>query len=287
MLSKQQGDDEKEEPQRQQTALAQEAPSTDSIAGKEVHKEEPIQTQTVPSSGSIDTLKVSKKTGKIIEIPFDKPAVGMTPLKTNGNPPLTTLNSGTSQLIVEGGGIVDLTTAQPNDSLLNIEAADSSATHSKGSKPRKGVQDPGSSVVPRKGVDPLGAINANQSSEGTSSPIKELTNVNVDTKTPLNKSDSPIKTNDQEHSEHTTHRITHPRKPVVVTDLEDVDDFEKYPIIQTSTTGEDYIIIGIVIVLGIWCSIFGALIFYRRAGEYWDRRHYRRMDFLVEGMYND
>uniref|UniRef100_A0A1B6D7U2 Uncharacterized protein n=1 Tax=Clastoptera arizonana TaxID=38151 RepID=A0A1B6D7U2_9HEMI len=53
------------------------------------------------------------------------------------------------------------------------------------------------------------------------------------------------------------------------------------------SSGKDYVLTGIAIFICIWGLIFGVLFFYKRAGEIWDRRHYRRMDFLVEGMYND
>lgn len=230
-------------------------------------------------------FKGSKKIDHVIEIPIGKPSSEL------GQPENIVSDNITPQLALEGGGIVDLTsTVKPNDGLTDIGMTGGDTDHSKGSKPRKGVQLPSSSV-PRKGVDPLGALNVSQSSVGvTSDPIKESTFAISDSQTSAIKIEMEplkIKPDQQQPNENLTPKISHHKKPVVVTDIEDVDDFEKYPIIQTSTTGEDYIIIGIVIVLGIWCSIFGALIFYRRAGEYWDRRHYRRMDFLVEGMYND
>jgi len=257
--------------------------STVHAAGKDIDHEENIKTSTqVIGLDSVDkAIKVNKKSDKVLEISLNKPPNGMSQSSVPSKVP--------PKFVLEGGDIVDLTsTAQPSSSLLETETGDDSANHSKGSKPRKGVQHPGSSIVPRKGVDPLGAFNSNQSSSSaTTGSTKEATI--GDSQTALNKSElikvQPV--HPQVNEQPTTKKIPHPKKPVVVTDIEDVDDFEKYPIIQTSTTGEDYIIIGIVIVLGIWCSIFGALIFYRRAGEYWDRRHYRRMDFLVEGMYND
>ncbi|EFN64265.1 hypothetical protein EAG_05287 [Camponotus floridanus] len=49
----------------------------------------------------------------------------------------------------------------------------------------------------------------------------------------------------------------------------------------------DYIIPVIITIVAL--PILGAAIFvlYRRGRDCWDKRHYRRMDFLIDGMYND
>lgn len=49
----------------------------------------------------------------------------------------------------------------------------------------------------------------------------------------------------------------------------------------------DYIIPVIITIIAL--PILGAAIFvlYRRGRDCWDKRHYRRMDFLIDGMYND
>lgn len=75
------------------------------------------------------------------------------------------------------------------------------------------------------------------------------------------------------------------KKPV--TSDKDSDDGDSHSFIESSSTGQDYVLTGVLIFVCIWASIFGGLFFFKRAGEFWDRRHYRRMDFLVEGMYND
>ncbi|XP_024889904.1 mucin-5AC [Temnothorax curvispinosus] len=49
----------------------------------------------------------------------------------------------------------------------------------------------------------------------------------------------------------------------------------------------DYIVPVIITIFAL--PILGAVIFvlYRRGRDCWDKRHYRRMDFLIDGMYND
>lgn len=172
-------------------------------------------------------------------------------------------------LLMEGGGKETpdhITFASPDSPSSDSEKPDGDV-HASGSKGRKGVPQI-SSIVPRKGVPEDGGNKSVTLDNKEHLPSNTPNEPTQTFKTPLLVS-------------------VHNKKPEYVSDKEDVDDFDKYSIIKTSTTGEDYVIIGIVIVIGIWFSVFGGLIFYRRAGEYWDRRHYRRMDFLVEGMYND
>lgn len=49
----------------------------------------------------------------------------------------------------------------------------------------------------------------------------------------------------------------------------------------------DYIVPVVITVVAL--PLLGAAIFvlYRRGRDCWDKRHYRRMDFLIDGMYND
>ncbi|XP_072743587.1 uncharacterized protein [Anoplolepis gracilipes] len=49
----------------------------------------------------------------------------------------------------------------------------------------------------------------------------------------------------------------------------------------------DYIVPVIITIIAL--PILGAVLFvlYRRGRDCWDKRHYRRMDFLIDGMYND
>lgn len=212
----------------------------------------------------------------------------------------TTVSKELTEFAMEGGGI-----GFPLQN-SSVKSRDDKVFHIKASKGRKGVNFPVSSVVPQKGaaaVDQLGNFLFNNTTietpadqRNSSRLVNSLSSSNntktaTDSKPPLsfnferiNKAQEKVQMQDKPIGVLNT---THSKKPEYVSDEKDDDDFDKYSIIKTSTTGEDYVIIGIVIVIGIWFSVFGALIFYRRAGEYWDRRHYRRMDFLVEGMYND
>lgn len=200
--------------------------------------------------------------------------------------PETKLESKISEYALEGGGVPQQTSSTL---ISNINVELEGESHSKGSKGRKGVAHEGSSVVPRKGVDNSEAQSVSNISPGNISLLESPTTSPVKISSKSNSSEVKHNSTNQTTPPHeeVTHQIIQAKKPEVVSDLGDANEFDTYTIIKTSTTGEDYVIIGIVIVIGIWFSVFGALIFYRRAGEYWDRRHYRRMDFLVEGMYND
>ncbi|KAG8296767.1 hypothetical protein J6590_049791 [Homalodisca vitripennis] len=201
-----------------------------------------------------------------------------------------------SPIAMEGGGVIQQASTLGNPNQAGILTEIDDGEHAKGSKGRKGVLDQFSSVVARKGVDPdgtgdhysLGGNNSSGKSVGLSS--KEST-VPVNTEKPasLNTTEDQthVQSNQLNEKNVGVQKISQAKKSEVVSDVGDTEDYDQYLIIKTSTTGEDYVIIGVVIVIGIWFSVFAALIFYRRAGEYWDRRHYRRMDFLVEGMYND
>ncbi|BFG01432.1 integumentary mucin C.1 [Drosophila madeirensis] len=51
--------------------------------------------------------------------------------------------------------------------------------------------------------------------------------------------------------------------------------------------GNDYIVPIVTVLLTVPLAIGVVTIMYRRFRELWSTRHYRRMDFLVDGMYND
>uniref|UniRef100_A0A1B6F8F7 Uncharacterized protein n=1 Tax=Cuerna arida TaxID=1464854 RepID=A0A1B6F8F7_9HEMI len=208
-----------------------------------------------------------------------------------------TRNKVISQIAMEGGGVIQQASTLGNPNQAGILTEIDESEHAKGSKGRKGVLDQFPSVVARKGVDPDGtedhfSVGGNNSSgKSVAQSAKESSSIPGSTEKPelLNttKDQTHVQSNQLNEKNIGVQKISHAKKSEVVSDVGDTEDYDQYLIIKTSTTGEDYVIIGVVIVIGIWFSVFGALIFYRRAGEYWDRRHYRRMDFLVEGMYND
>uniref|UniRef100_A0A1B6KZF1 Uncharacterized protein n=1 Tax=Graphocephala atropunctata TaxID=36148 RepID=A0A1B6KZF1_9HEMI len=205
------------------------------------------------------------------------------------------INSGTTnkiipQIAMEGGGVVQPASTLGNPALAGNSTVIEDGTHTKGSKGRKGVdENQVPSVVARKGVNQEGS---DHHSAGNNSLISENPTILKESTLPMN-TEKPVLLNITEYQaqgktnklNEKNQKVSHAKKPDFVSDEGDTEDNDRY--IKSSTTGEDYVVIGIVIVIGIWFSVFGALIFYRRAGEYWDRRHYRRMDFLVEGMYND
>ena len=49
----------------------------------------------------------------------------------------------------------------------------------------------------------------------------------------------------------------------------------------------DYVIPVVLVIMTVPLVIVLALFLYRKGSEFWERRHYRRMDFLIDGMYNE
>jgi hypothetical protein len=49
----------------------------------------------------------------------------------------------------------------------------------------------------------------------------------------------------------------------------------------------DYVIPIVLVILAVPLFIVLAVFFYKKSLEFWERRHYRQMDFLIDGIYND
>lgn len=49
----------------------------------------------------------------------------------------------------------------------------------------------------------------------------------------------------------------------------------------------DYVVPVVLVIMTIPLVIVLALFLYKKGSEFWERRHYRRMDFLIDGMYNE
>lgn len=49
----------------------------------------------------------------------------------------------------------------------------------------------------------------------------------------------------------------------------------------------DYIVPIVVVILSVPLVAILSSVLYKRGAEWWQHRHYRRMDFLIEGMYNN
>ena len=56
---------------------------------------------------------------------------------------------------------------------------------------------------------------------------------------------------------------------------------------STDLSRTDYVIPIVLVIMAIPLVIVLALFLYKKGSEFWERRHYRRMDFLIDGMYNE
>lgn len=89
----------------------------------------------------------------------------------------------------------------------------------------------------------------------------------------------------------TTLHIPKPKPTVTTVDGPEVNESRPSSRTKSSSLGMprkiDYIAPVIITIIAL--PILGAAIFmlYRRGRDCWDKRHYRRMDFLIDGMYND
>lgn len=92
-------------------------------------------------------------------------------------------------------------------------------------------------------------------------------------------------------SSHIEKHIPKPKPTVTTVDGPEIN--ESIPLSRTKNPPLgmprkiDYIVPVIITIIAL--PILGAVIFvlYRRGRDCWDKRHYRRMDFLIDGMYND
>lgn len=112
---------------------------------------------------------------------------------------------------------------------------------------------------------------------------------------PANVTTSPAKTtvihNATTTTPKTSSHIPKPKPTVTTVDGPEVNESRPSSRTKSSSLGMprkiDYIAPVIITIIAI--PILGAAIFmlYRRGRDCWDKRHYRRMDFLIDGMYND
>lgn len=178
------------------------------------------------------------------------------------------VNTNTDETKVSEPNIQPKEEGKPLRGLHFGELSDSHESMNSSVVARKGVD--GNSVVPRKGV----TLYKNNETDSDTHRTKINTNKTV----------ASVK---EEGVASRENQLSKAIKKKPVTSDKDSDDGDSHSFIESSSTGQDYVLTGVLIFVCIWASIFGTLFFYKRAGEFWDRRHYRRMDFLVEGMYND
>lgn len=218
------------------------------------------------------------------------------PMKTTIPGPNLTINGEIPRFASEGGGVE--ISASKNVTVKSIPVVSDASVKDKGgteigqpdTNPTRPVIEgkisTKSSVVPRKGapdiepsVSVINITNVNKISQ-TKNESHKLT-INTNKTIENNTLKNNIMPNNTEK-----HLVEIKKKPESASDITE-GDADEFSFIESSSTGKDYVLTGVAIFVCIWAIIFGALFFYKRAGELWDRRHYRRMDFLVEGMYND
>ncbi|XP_063224411.1 uncharacterized protein LOC134532091 [Bacillus rossius redtenbacheri] len=77
---------------------------------------------------------------------------------------------------------------------------------------------------------------------------------------------------------------TKPLKPAMTSDENETK--EQLEATDTPASKGDYIVPIIGIVLAVPMVVILFMFFYKRSAEFWERRHYKRMDFLIDGMYD-
>lgn len=119
------------------------------------------------------------------------------------------------------------------------------------------------------------------SSSSNNSEVKIADNVNATIKIETTQNDS--KSDD-------VYRANIPlkkkSKPLVTSDTDSEQKQQKIPQ-SSSAEKSDFVIPVVVLILAVPIVIVLAMLFYRKGTEFWERRHYSKMDFLIDGMYNE
>lgn len=187
-------------------------------------------------------------------------------------------------------------------------------------KPRKGVDqkmDPQmtntsfnqttsniESVIETASAEPV-HINSQLNTSTIDTPKLNVTNLHINNSLDrsMNSSTSPTSVNTTtSHTEATNHttpkasshiekHIPKPKPTVTTVDGPEPNESRLSSRTKNPPLGMprkiDYIVPVIITIIAL--PILSAVIFvlYRRGRDCWDKRHYRRMDFLIDGMYND
>ncbi|XP_063974134.1 uncharacterized protein LOC135160923 [Diachasmimorpha longicaudata] len=171
--------------------------------------------------------------------------------------------------------------------------------------PRKSVK---SSISPRKGVDPvypteqpITPVSIPESKTiklETSEDIQNKTSTSSTTeRTPydidLMKSIEKNETKIVKATEKITDKNFKPKPTVTMAGANDVVDVKpslgvptKIPPLGMSSK-IDYVVPVIITILVLPLFVLFVIFLYRNGRECWEKRHYRRMDFLIDGMYNE
>ncbi|XP_046993170.1 uncharacterized protein LOC124605490 [Schistocerca americana] len=75
-------------------------------------------------------------------------------------------------------------------------------------------------------------------------------------------------------------------KPLVTSDTDIEMKQQKSPQ-SSSSEKSDFVIPVVLLILAVPVVVVLAMLFYRKGTEFWERRHYSKMDFLIDGMYNE
>ncbi|XP_046748808.1 uncharacterized protein LOC124412730, partial [Diprion similis] len=190
--------------------------------------------------------------------------------------------------------------------------------NTQGKKPAK------SSIVPRKGVsedeklsgikvdnrEDLSRLNNSEMLSKNLSPSEGFSSTSTSTELPvISKLTTPVIDNSEHPKSKLNHnksdstqlkisseninvsQVSHRAKPTFT--IGEGKDDEDMP----STTAQkpqigvirkiDYIVPIAITIMAVPLLGVGAFVLYRQGRDCWDKRHYRRMDFLIDGMYND
>ncbi|XP_015517546.1 uncharacterized protein LOC107222628 [Neodiprion lecontei] len=191
-------------------------------------------------------------------------------------------------------------------------------------KNTNGEEPAKSSIVPRKGVsenetlpgiqvdnrEDLSRLDKSETSGQNLSPTRGFNSTNTSTKLPVIAKPTTLLIDKSNHPESKLNytkvdstqfkisgenismpQVTHKAKPTYT--IGEGDDDEDMPSTaeQKPQIGVirkiDYIVPIAITIMAVPLLGVGVFVLYRQGRDCWDKRHYRRMDFLIDGMYND
>ncbi|KAJ9594380.1 hypothetical protein L9F63_014170 [Diploptera punctata] len=205
---------------------------------------------------------------------------------------------------------------------INIQNALPGNGNSGKISPRKGVEEPGK-IVPRKGVGIPNEehTSSDESLEHRSSSMDENEFVNIERicacchdilldnescneccrifmpPFDINMSNTTNETTIddiiKDRTEMMKLSVDRNKKPLVTTDIA-YDTKKNMTFREQQLAGNkdtenrtNYVVPVVAIIFTMPLIIIFVIILYKKGSEFWDRRHYRRMDFLIDGMYNE
>lgn len=153
-------------------------------------------------------------------------------------------------------------------------------------------------IVPRKGVEQTVVVDSvstppsNTYPENSTLMLNKLSSTNISViphvKGILKENMSDFSINETEQNNIKSFPTLSRKKSKPLTTL---DEFKR----NTSSVNanpstpkkNDYVIPVVAVILAVPLISVLVMFFYKKGTEFWERRHYRRMDFLIDGMYND